>query len=56
MLSVVLLGQGAGPLLDRQRWAHHHPAAAITLWLGALSGAVAAAVGLVALVVFGSPG
>jgi Zn-dependent protease with chaperone function len=56
VLSVVLLGQGVGPLLGRQRWAPHHPAAAITLWLGALSGAVAAAVGLVALVVFGSPG
>ncbi|MCW2888780.1 MAG: hypothetical protein JWL58_5642 [Streptosporangiaceae bacterium] len=56
LVSVLLLGQGAGPLLDRHRWAHHHPAAAIILWLGALSGAVAAAVGLVALVVFGSPG
>lgn len=56
LVSVLLLGQGAGPLLDRQRWAHRHPAAAITLWLGALSSAVAATVGLVAVVVFGSPG
>jgi hypothetical protein len=54
--SAVVLGHGAGPLLSRLRGLDRHPAAAATLWLTALAGTVAAAAGLLALVVFGSPG
>jgi Zn-dependent protease with chaperone function len=55
-LSILVLGQVAGPVLNRQDWVHRHPAPAITLWLSVLSGTIAAGAGFVALVVFGSPG
>jgi hypothetical protein len=54
--SAVVLGHGAGPVLSRLRGLDRYPAAAATLWLTALAGTVAAAAGLLALVVFGSPG
>lgn len=55
-LSMLVLGHVAGPVLNRQNWAHRHPAPAIILWLSTLCGTLAAGAGFVALVVFSSPG
>jgi hypothetical protein len=53
---LVFFAQGAGRFLDGPRWVGRAPAAGVVLWLAALAGVLAAAAGLVALVVFAPPG
>jgi Zn-dependent protease with chaperone function len=57
-LGLVLsaLGIGAGPLLSLSVWSHRLPKVAAVVWLGVLSGAIAAAVGMVAVVSTGQHG
>jgi len=56
VITAFFLAHVAGPLLDQNRWAGRAPAAAATLWLGVMAGAIAAAAGLLALLIFGSSG
>jgi hypothetical protein len=53
---VLILGVGGGPLLSRSGWCQRMPRVAALAWLGVLAGAVAAAVGMVALVSTGRQG
>ncbi|GLY85147.1 M56 family metallopeptidase [Actinoallomurus iriomotensis] len=55
-LIVLALGAGAGPLLSKGAWSHRLPRAAVFAWAGALAGAIAAAVGMVAVVSTGHRG
>jgi len=55
-LIVLALGTGAGPLLRRSVWSHRLPKVAAFAWLGVLAGAIAAAVGMVAVVSTGQHG
>jgi Zn-dependent protease with chaperone function len=55
-LVLLALGIGAGPLLSRSVWSHRLPKVAAFAWLGVLSGAIAAAVGMVAVVSTGQHG
>ncbi|GAA4634779.1 hypothetical protein GCM10023196_077630 [Actinoallomurus vinaceus] len=50
------LGAGAGPVLSRSAWCQRIPRIAALAWLGALAGAIAALVGVVALVSTGRHG
>jgi Zn-dependent protease with chaperone function len=55
-LVLLALGIGAGPLLSRSLWSHRLPKVAALAWLGVLSGAIAAAVGMVAVISTGQHG
>jgi Zn-dependent protease with chaperone function len=55
-LIVLALGIGAGPLLSKSAWSHRLPKVAAFAWLGVLGGAIAAAVGMVAVVSTGRHG
>jgi Zn-dependent protease with chaperone function len=55
-LIVLVLGIGAGPLLSESAWSHRLPKAAAFAWAGVLAGAIAAAVGMVAVVSAGHHG
>jgi Zn-dependent protease with chaperone function len=55
-LVLLALGIGAGPLLSRSVWSHRLPKVAAFAWLGVLSGSIAAAVGMVAVVSTGQRG
>jgi Zn-dependent protease with chaperone function len=51
-----VLGVCAGPLLSRMAWCKRIPRVATLAWLGALSGTLAAAVGIVVMVLVGRHG
>ncbi|MGH3379497.1 MAG: M56 family metallopeptidase [Actinoallomurus sp.] len=55
-LIALTLGVGAGPLLRRSAWSHRLPKVAAFAWLGILAAAVAAAIGMVAVVSTGQHG
>lgn len=55
-LILLALGIGAGPLLSKSAWSHRLPKVAAFAWAGALAGAIAAAVGMVAAVSTGHHG
>jgi beta-lactamase regulating signal transducer with metallopeptidase domain len=55
-LIVLVLGVGGGPLLSRGGWTYRLPRIAAYVWLGVLSGVIAAAVGMVAVVSTGRRG
>ena len=50
---VLALGIGAGPFLRRGAWSHRLPKVAALAWLGVLAAAIAAAVGMVTVVLTG---
>ena len=55
-LIVLALGIGAGPMLSKGTWSHRLPKVAAFAWAGVLAGAIAAAVGMVAVVSTGHHG